>query len=117
MQPLVLAVMIIANTVLTYQRNKVWKMNILYGRTASVNHPLNRERGLIWERHLPTAARIMMRSNTIYKSIELNPKDEMAFVDRAKSKIDLSDCNGAAADLSYALQINPDFYDANVRYG
>jgi len=113
----VLILMILTNTVLTYERNKVWRSDYtLWGdclkKSPSKPRPLSNYGKALAD--AGDASEALMYYN---RAIELNPSFYAAYYNRGNAKLNLGDYGGAVADYQETLRINPYDFDAYYNSG
>jgi protein O-mannosyl-transferase len=112
-----LSILIIACAVVAHQRNEVWKNEVSLWSDCVIKSPLKSRTWQGYGKALADSGDNLEAIKCYDRSIELNAGDDMAYVNRGKSKFDLNDIHGAVADLQLALIVNPLSYDANVGMG
>ena len=107
----ILVLLVLTNTVLTYERNKVWRSDYTLWGDCMKKSP-NKPRPLCEYGNALVGAGNISEALTYYdKAIEINPHFYLAYYNRGKAKIDLGDYQGAVTDGEVALRINPYYPD------
>lgn len=116
----ILTIIIVLNSYLTYERNKVWKDEISLlsdniAKTPDLARPYN-NRGAIYESQRQSDKAITDFSN----AIGINPKFSEAYYNRGATYRDLKQWDKAIADFSTAIKIDPNYtiayYNRGVAY-
>jgi tetratricopeptide (TPR) repeat protein len=106
--------LILINTVLTYERNKVWKSEYSLWADCLKKSP-NKPRPLCnYGKALADAGNASEALTYYDKAIKLNPQFYDAYYNRGNARVNLGDYKGAIADYKETLTINP--YHANGHY-
>jgi len=113
----VMVLMVLTNTVLTYERNKVWKSDYtLWGDSAKKSpdkpRPLNN-----YGKALADAGHASEALTYYDKAIKWNPSFYAAYYNRGNTRLNLGDYKGAVADYEETLRINPNYPDAYYNLG
>jgi tetratricopeptide (TPR) repeat protein len=113
----ILVLLVLTNTVLTYERNKVWRSEYTLWGDCIKKSP-NKPRPLSnYGNALPDAGNASEALTYYNRAIELNPRFYAAYGNRGSAKLNLGDYKGAVADFQEALRINPHYYDAHYNWG
>jgi len=103
----ILTILVCVASVLTYQRNNVWKTDATlytdnYKKAANKPRVINSYGKVLVERNdLQAALRLYSRA------IELNPNYDVSYYNSGCTKAELKDYAGAIADYSRAISLNP----------
>jgi len=107
----IMVLLVLTNTVLTYERNKVWRSDYTLWGDCIKKSP-NKPRPLVnYGKALIDAGNASEALTYYDKAIEINPHFYLAYYNRGKAKIDLEDYKGAVTDGEGALRINPYYPD------
>ncbi len=113
----VLVLMVFTSTVLTYERNKVWRSDYTLWGDCIKKSP-NKARLLSnYGSALLDMGNVSEALTYYNRAIELNPSFYTAYYNRGNAKLNLGDYGGAVADYQEALRINPYYSDANYNSG
>ena len=116
-----MALMVLTNTVLTHERNKVWKNDYtLWGDSAKKSpnkaRPLNN-----YGKALADAGNASEALTYYDKAIEVNPHFHKAYYNRGSAYSSLGNYDQAIGDFDRAIEINPLFaeayHDRGIVYG
>ena len=103
----ILVLLVLTNTVLTYERNKVWRSDYTLWADCLKKSP-NKPRPLNGYGDALADAGNASEALMYYdKAIEINPHFYLAYENRGNAKINLGDYKGAVADYEEALRIAP----------
>jgi Flp pilus assembly protein TadD len=113
----VIVLVVLTNTVLTYERNKVWKSDYtLWGDSAKKSpdkpRPLSN-----YGKALADAGHASEALTYYDKAIKGNPSFYAAYYNRGNTRLNLGDYKGAVADYEETLRINPNYPDAYYNLG
>jgi protein O-mannosyl-transferase len=107
----ILALLVLTNAVLTYERNKVWKSAYTLWGDCVKKSP-NKPRPLSnYGKALADAGNSSDALSYYNRAIELNPRFFTAYYNRGIVRINLGDYKGAVTDGETALRINPYYPD------
>jgi protein O-mannosyl-transferase len=102
-------VMIVSNSYLTYERNKVWKNDLTLWTDVVAKSPDKARpvynRGIAYE----AAGRVEKAMDDYTRAIEIYPADMDAYINRGVIYGDLGQWEQAIADYTKAISINPGF--------
>ena len=113
----ILVLVILTNTVLTFERNKVWKSEYSLWADGIMKSP-NKPRPLNgYGKVLADTGNASGALKYYNKAIEMNPRFYAAYYNRGNAKINLDDYKGAVADYEEALRIKPDLPDGHYNLG
>jgi tetratricopeptide (TPR) repeat protein len=113
----ILVLVILTNTVLTFERNKVWKSEYSLWADGIMKSP-NKPRPLNgYGKVLADTGNASEALRYYNKAIEMNPRFYAAYYNRGNAKINLGDYKGAVADYEEALRIKPDLSDGHYNLG
>ena len=106
---IMLTMIVACNSVLTFERNKVWKDEITLWDDAVRKSPHkarpHNNRGLIYN-GLGQPGKALSDYN---EAIEINPRYAAAYLNRGVVRYQQGDLNGALSDFSKAIQLNPGY--------
>jgi tetratricopeptide (TPR) repeat protein len=113
----VLVLLVLTNTVLTYERNKVWKSEYTLWADCLKKSP-NKPRPLnAYGKALADAGNASEALTYYNRSIEMNPRFFLAYENRGNAKTKLGDYRGAITDYEETLRINPYHADGHYNLG
>ena len=113
----VLVLIVLTSTVLTYERNKVWRSDYTLWADCLKKSP-NKARPLSnYGKALADAGHASEALAYYDKAIKVNPHFYAAYYNRGNAKLNLGDYKGAIADYEETLRINPDYSDAYYNLG
>ena len=113
----VLVLMVLTNTVLTYERNKVWKSDYTLWADCLKKSP-NKPRPLSnYGKALADAGHASEALTYYDKAIKVNPRFYAAYYNRGNARLNLGDYKGAVADYEETLRINPYHPDGHYNLG
>jgi tetratricopeptide (TPR) repeat protein len=109
----ILLLLVLTNTVLTYERNKVWRTDYtLWGdcikKSPNKARPLSNYGNALLD--MGNASEALTYYN---RAVELNPHFYTAYGNRGNAKIKLGDYKDAVRDCEEALRINPYYSEAH----
>jgi protein O-mannosyl-transferase len=113
----ILGLLVFTSTVLTYERNKVWKSEYTLAADCVKKSP-NKPRPLC--QYGLEMAKLGKASEALAyfdKAIAINPHFYVAYDNRGKAKSDMGDYQGAVHDFEESLRIQPDYADGHYRLG
>ncbi len=113
----VLVLMVFTSTVLTYERNKVWRSDYTLWGDCIKKSPNKARPFCNYGKALADAGDASEALTYYNRAIELNPSFYAAYYNRGNAKLNLGDYGGAVADYQEALRINPYYSDANYNSG
>ena len=112
-----LFLLILTNTVLTYERNKVWKSDYTLWADCLKKSP-NKPRPLSnYGKALADAGNASEALTYYDKAIKLNPRFYDAYYNRGNARVNLGDYKRAIADYKETLMINPDHSNGHYNLG
>jgi tetratricopeptide (TPR) repeat protein len=113
----ILVLLVLTNTVLTYERNKVWKSEYTLWADC-LNKSPNKPRSLCYYGKALSDAGHAFEALMYYnKAIKVNPRFYAAYYNRGNAKVNLGDYKEAIEDYEETLRINPSFSDAHYNLG
>lgn len=112
-----LGLLILTNTVLTYERNGVWKSEYTLWADCLKKSP-NKPRPLnAYGKAIADAGNVSEALRYYNRAIEMNPRFFIAYENRGNAKAKLGDYGGAIADYEETLRINPYHADGHYNLG
>ena len=113
----ILLLLVLTNTVLTYERNKVWRSDYTLWGDCIKKSP-NKARPLSnYGKALADMGNASEALTYYNRAIELNPRFYAAYYNRGNAKLNLGDYERAVADYEKALKINPYLSDGHYNLG